>query len=100
MVVYTVSYPPRLIPVSLVLPSLDDQPANAPGPAPMAAPAASSLNQVVKVLTRFPAYLMCICSSSECSMAAVLLADCACCQRSCPIIAAIVQDSEGLQYFP
>ncbi|CAL5221936.1 g4211 [Coccomyxa viridis] len=48
MVVYTVSYPPRLIPVSLVLPSLDDQPANAPGPAPMAAPAASSLNQVVK----------------------------------------------------
>lgn len=50
MVVYTVSYPPRLIPVSLVLPSLDDQPANAPGPAPMAAPAAPSLNQVVKVL--------------------------------------------------
>ena len=50
MVVYTVSYPPRLIPVSLVLPSLDDNPANAPGSAPMAAPAAPSLNQVVKVI--------------------------------------------------
>ena len=50
MVVYTVSYPPRLIPVSLVLPSLDDLPANAPGSAPIAAPAAPSLNQVVKVL--------------------------------------------------
>ena len=50
MVVYTVSYPPRLIPVSLVLPSLDDALGNAPGPAPQAAPAAPSLNQVVKVL--------------------------------------------------
>ena len=51
MVVYTVSYPPRLIPVSLVLPSLDDLPANAPGPAPLAAPApaVSTLSQVVKV---------------------------------------------------
>ncbi len=55
MVVYTVSYPPRLIPVSLVLPSLDDQPGSAPGPAPMAAPASPTLNQVVKVLTGLPA---------------------------------------------
>ena len=50
MVIYTVSYPPRLIPVSLVLPSLDDAPGNAPGPAPQTAPAAPTLNQVVKVL--------------------------------------------------
>ena len=49
MVVYTVSYPPRLIPVSLVLPSLDDQAANAPGPAPLAAPPAQTFNSVVRV---------------------------------------------------
>ena len=75
MVVYTVSYPPRLIPVSLVLPSLDDQPANAPGPAPMAAPAAPSLNQVVKVLTKLPA--------NRFNVADMLFADCACCQHIC-----------------
>ena len=52
MVIYTVSYPPRLIPVSLVLPSLDDgelAPVPAPGPGPPAAPASAGRSSIVKV---------------------------------------------------
>lgn len=52
MVIYTVSYPPRLIPVSLVLPSLDDgefAPVPAPGPGPQAAPSSASRSSIVKV---------------------------------------------------
>ncbi len=52
MVIYTVSYPPRLIPVSLVLPSLDDGefvPVPAPGPGPQVAPASASRSSIVKV---------------------------------------------------
>lgn len=53
MVIYTVSYPPRLIPVSLVLPSLDDLPANAPSTAPGAAPQAAPPAGSVKVSATF-----------------------------------------------
>lgn len=52
MVIYTVSYPPRLIPVSLVLPSLDNgefAPVPAPGPGPQAAPASAARSSIVKV---------------------------------------------------
>ena len=52
MVIYTVSYPPRLIPVSLVLPSLDDgefAPVPAPGPGPQAAPPSAGRSSIVKV---------------------------------------------------
>ena len=49
MVVYTVSYPPRLIPVSLLLPTLDETAAQAPGLAPAAAPPAAAADPAVKV---------------------------------------------------
>ena len=49
MVVYTVSYPPRLIPVSLLLPTLDESAAQAPGLAPAAAPPATAVEPMVKV---------------------------------------------------
>ena len=49
MVVYTVSYPPRLVPVSLVLPTLDETAAQAPGLAPTAAPPATATEPTVKV---------------------------------------------------
>ena len=49
MVVYTVSYPPRLVPVSLVLPTLDETAAQAPGLAPTAAPPATAAEPTVKV---------------------------------------------------
>ena len=51
MVVYTVSYPPRLIPVSLLLPTLDETAAQAPGLAPAAAPPATAADPAVKVST-------------------------------------------------
>ena len=52
MVIYTASYPPRLIPVSLVLPSLDDgefAPIPAPGPGPQAAPPSAGRSSILKV---------------------------------------------------
>ena len=49
MVVYTVSYPPRLVPVSLVLPTLDETAAQVPGLAPTAAPPATAAEPTVKV---------------------------------------------------